>query len=474
MRAPLLTALAMTFLLGACVRRAPEPPPNARAEVRVLFVDRSAREGGDGTRERPYRSVVDALAQPGPLELRVATGLYEGALQLRQGVRVVGTGTVVLHADAERVVDANGGALEGVLIQGGQVGLTAHGDVELLRVGFSGQRKIAIELRSGSLRATALTLEASVSETIGLEIGDGTKATLVGLTSRGPFRRAVELNGGDTSVASGDFVDAVTAVHANAGRLSVRRLTSRGGRGPAVFVGGAKVKLEDADLFGHEYGVLAGQGAQLEVSDLLSVGAERAGVAISQSERAQLEEVTVVDSGTFAGIQLVNANVSVRNFRVHHALTAGVVVRGGTAKLENGVITRTRASDQSSGDGVLVRIGRAELTSVLIADSEGAGVVVGNAAEAKLRDLIVDRAQAGGVVADYQGQIRADSVIIKSARQAAWVAIEGAKIEGAGVWVEGNTESLAWAECNAGSTISLKRVTTTIAPQPTPCVTITR
>ncbi|MFL5318151.1 MAG: right-handed parallel beta-helix repeat-containing protein, partial [Myxococcaceae bacterium] len=229
----------------------------------------------------------------------------------------------------------------------------------------------------------------------------------------------------------------------------------------------------DIAVFGHEYGLLAGAGSRVDAREFLSIHAERAGVAFAQST-ATITDVTVVESGTFAGLQLVNSQVRVQNFRVHGAQTAGVVVRGGSAKLEDGVVTRTTAIDDSSGDGVLVRSGEAELTSVLISDSEGAGVLSGNAAKVTLRDVIVDRAKQGGVVTDYKGSLRADSVVIRNARQAALVAVEGGRISGDAITVEGSTDDVAWAECAADSAIQITRLTSQLVPRQADCVRLTR
>lgn len=149
----------LLVLLSACSRPSLGPP--GRGE---LWVD-GASAGGDGTRERPLRSLSEALARPGPLLVHLASGRYEGPFRLLPGTRLVGEGasTVLTARDpGVAVVGARGEALLGALtVEGGGWGLA--GDGGALRVEgviFRNQALGAIRLGAGSLEGSGLRFEA--------------------------------------------------------------------------------------------------------------------------------------------------------------------------------------------------------------------------------------------------------------------------------------------------------------------------
>lgn len=92
----------MILTLGAC--RGPGLPvaggvPPGREQVRVeVWVDAAWWRPGDGSRERPLRSLAEALARPGPLTVHLAAGAYRGPFTLPEDVRLEGEGpgTVLL------------------------------------------------------------------------------------------------------------------------------------------------------------------------------------------------------------------------------------------------------------------------------------------------------------------------------------------------------------------------------------------
>ncbi|TQF10464.1 hypothetical protein FJV41_39395 [Myxococcus llanfairpwllgwyngyllgogerychwyrndrobwllllantysiliogogogochensis] len=92
----------MILTLGAC--RGPGLPVGGgatpgREQVRVeVWVDAAWWRPGDGSRERPLRSLAEALARPGPLTVHLAAGAYRGPFTLPEDVRLEGEGpgTVLL------------------------------------------------------------------------------------------------------------------------------------------------------------------------------------------------------------------------------------------------------------------------------------------------------------------------------------------------------------------------------------------
>ncbi|RKH52064.1 DUF1565 domain-containing protein, partial [Corallococcus llansteffanensis] len=86
-----------------------------------LWVD-GAVTGGDGTRERPLRSLSEALTRPGSLLVHLAPGRYEGPFLLPEGASLVGAGptSVLTVAGAgPGVVETQGEAsLEALMVEG--------------------------------------------------------------------------------------------------------------------------------------------------------------------------------------------------------------------------------------------------------------------------------------------------------------------------------------------------------------------
>ncbi|WP_254036989.1 hypothetical protein [Myxococcus guangdongensis] len=112
----------MILVLGAC--RSPVPPAQAPAVVprpevgrTEHWVDAAVQGRGEGTREKPWSSLSDALGHPGTLTVHLAAGEYRGSFTLPEGVRLEGKGpatvlvaegpeTVVLRADGSEVESA--------------------------------------------------------------------------------------------------------------------------------------------------------------------------------------------------------------------------------------------------------------------------------------------------------------------------------------------------------------------------------
>ncbi|RKH35005.1 hypothetical protein D7X12_34535, partial [Corallococcus sicarius] len=100
------------ILLCTCAR-----PPLRPARQGELWVD-GAAPGGDGTRERPLRSLAEALARPGPQLVHLASGRYEGPFLLPEGTRLVGAGPTT-------VLTVASGAGAGVVETRGEASLEA-------------------------------------------------------------------------------------------------------------------------------------------------------------------------------------------------------------------------------------------------------------------------------------------------------------------------------------------------------------
>lgn len=459
----------------ACAARqdpAPVVPAQPINPERVVYVDERGFEDGDGSRERPLKSLRRALeSNSGTFTVELASGLYEGPFELRENVTVRGrSNAVVLHAASGVVVSAIGGRLEQLTVQGGVTGIRVAGAVTLLQISLSGQRQTGIEVISGVLTASGVELAASVSETVGLAVREGAKVRMEGGAWRGPFRRGVEVHGGRAELTAVRFDDSVIALHLRAGTAEVKKASARGGRGPAFIVGSGILALEEATIEGHEYGVLAGKGADLLAYIVTVQKTERAAFAFSGA-KGVLRNVTVRDGGAFGGIQLSGSEVKLVSVDVSATAAGGIVINEGEVSVEKARIAAIRNLDGSSGDGILVRGGKATISDLVVSGVEGAGVVSGSHGSVTLNKALISGAAHGALVADSKGQLTASNVIAENIHEGVFAAIEGATMKVDGAEVRSTYDvPLTWADCPSGATLELRRIQTTLDPPTSACV----
>jgi hypothetical protein len=431
-----------------------------------VWVDAAGWRPGDGTRERPLRSLAEALARPGPLTVHLAPGTYPGPFTLPGGVRVEGRGAgsvLFAHGPDAPVLRAGGDAvLVDLAVVGGAWGLevTGGGRVRVERVGFSGQRAGAVRVEAGRLEAEAARFEASVSETTGVLLeGAAVEARLAGSAFTGPYRRAVRVRGAGARVQVEDarFSGPVSAVGVDGGHAEVRRATAEGGRGSAFSVVEGALVLEDVRVTGHEYGVSAMQARRLEVRGFTSARAERAGLGVVRS-RAVLEDVVVQGSGEFGGIQQVGGEVEVRRFRVEGAVEYGLVAVQGTLRARDGTITRVRSSgDGIAGDGLHLRQVEADVEGVVVDGVAGTCVLVAQDARVVLRDAELSGCAHAGLSVDTLGRLEATGVEVRGGGTALAAMGEG-QLRADALTASGLKEGLVWAECQGDTRVRLGRV----------------
>jgi hypothetical protein len=458
--------LALALLVIAACRSASSPPPapgEPAPRGREVWVDGARRESGDGTRERPFRTVVEGLAvRPAPT-IHVGPGLYAGPFLLPAGARLVGVGasTVLYVEGREPVVRAEGGAtLEQLAIQGGGWGVVPAGTLKLEAVAFSGQREGAVRLVGGRLVAQGVRFEASISELVGVSLEGPATADVRESTFLGPWRRGVLMRGAAEAELEGvRFQGAVTALELEGGKVRLRRVTAEGGRGPGVWVGeGGTLHAEEVLVVGHEYG-LASYAAKLEVRGFTSVRAERAGLGLTRST-GRLEDIQVRESGSFGAIQLVDSDLELRAFRVDGVDAYGVQATKGRLRAREGTITRLRSSEGFTGDGLHLRGVKADIEAVEVREAAGVGVLVAQGAEVELRDVTLVGCKNAGVLVETLGRVTAVGLEVRGAGATALAVLRDGELSADVVTASGLMEGLIWAECEGATQVRLGRLRT--------------
>lgn len=485
--------LLAAWVVG-CASVAPRVPtagaaPTQHPPRRELWIDPAALEGGDGSARRPLRRLPDELLAPASeggkgtgtaltLHLHLAPGLYRGPIVLPRGALLEGSGPVtVLFVEPgggpgagagggpreDTVISApEGGRLEHLSVQGGSAGIVASGPLELDSVELSGQRHAAIRLfgdGKGLLEARQLRLEGSLSESRGLELSPGTRAVVASSRFTGAYRRAIQTEEAKLALSDCVFEGPVTGVHQVGGSVSMHRLRLSGGRGPALFVARGKLSLDEVSVHGHEYGLQTGEGAELDVKGFTSVRAERAGLGLVRA-RGRLEDVRVLETGNFGGMQLLESEVEVHRLRIDAARASGVVVRQGKIVLRDLQLSRIRKeleSDDSGGDGVVVAGGEVLVQNARMTALAGAGVLATARARVEVQQLECEACLWGAVTAERGAQVVASDLLVRGGDAAAVLAAHGSRVEVKGLVLRDNPHGPAWADCASGATVRLSR-----------------
>ncbi|WP_263451470.1 DUF1565 domain-containing protein [Hyalangium gracile] len=449
-------------LIAAC--RAPTNPPvvpsTPAPRAGEVWVDGARPQSGDGSRERPFRTLAEGLAvRPAPT-VHIARGMYAGPFQVAAGTRLVGEGdSTVLYAEGrEQVLWLEAGAsLERLSLQGGGWGVEVTGTLRLEGVAFSGQRKGAVRLIGGQLVARGVRFEASLSETVGVSLEEAARADVRESTFLGPWRRGVHVQGGAEAVLEGvSFQGAVMALDQEGGRVQMKRVKVEGGRGPGLLVRDGALELEEAQVTGHEYG-LASNGAKLQVRGFTSVKAERAGLGLTRST-GQLVGLRVRESGSFGALQLVDSDFEVQDFRMDDVDAYGIAATKGRLRARNGSIGKVRSKEGFTGDGLHLRGVVADIEGVEVREASGAGVLAAQAAEVTLRNVTLIGCQQAGLSVESLGRVKATGLEVRGTKGVALAVLRDGDIWADELTASGLAEGLLWAECEGSTRIHLERL----------------
>ncbi|MFZ5470234.1 MAG: hypothetical protein ACOZIN_12435 [Myxococcota bacterium] len=452
----------VVVLLSGCLSPRAELPARSTQAPTERYVDAFAPAGGDGSSQRPYRSLTEALsgAGPRPLVVHLATGMYQGPFRIEGDVALVGGKAAVLYADgaASEVVRLRDAQLERVHVQGGQVGVRVEGRSSLHHVHLSGQRQAALVLAEGAVLTVAGgELAGTVSETVGVRASPRAEANFSGTAFVGAFRRGVEVRGGRAQLTGCRFDGPVTALHLVGGEAHLSDVDVVGGRGPGVFAAQGKLTARWVRVFGHEYGLLTGAGAWVQVEDFSAVRPQRAGVALVGT-RGHLADVVVLEGASYAGLQLLESELELRRVQVHRVSSTGLFARLGSLRLFGAVVTQVRGDGQSGGDGVELRGVKAELEDVVVRDVDGSGVIATVEAEVVAKGVSCARCRFGALVAERRSQVVAYAVEARGCGTSALVVPDEARLSVHGLFSRENAEGPLWAECGQGAQVTLTQV----------------
>jgi hypothetical protein len=395
--------LPLLLLLACSGTRGPSGGPGPGPE---LWVSPEAAPGGRGTRERPLRSLQEALARGPGVRVRLLPGRHVGPVWLPSGAQLQGDGQgVVLVGGVEA---PRGAQLRGLTLEGGIWGVLAAGPLVLEDLTLSGQREAGVRLAQGTLQARGLRLHTpGTRSAVGVSLGEGVRARVQELRVEDAWARGLELRGeGQLELEGLRSMGPAIGFLQRGGEVHLRRAAVGGGTGAGVFVSGGTLVLQDVVILGHEYGLQAGRGTVLRARGLASVGARLAGLALVAS-RAHLEDVHVLRAGAFGSLQLLNSQVQLRRFGIQDAQDQGLSATQGWLEATAGHIVRTRSGGPESGEALHLRDLEARLHTLRVRGAGGPGVLLAEDAQVWVRDLTLEGCTTGGVLVDTRAKLHA-------------------------------------------------------------------
>lgn len=386
----------------------------------VLHVQAGAALGGDGSADRPFAKVSDALAHaPDGAELDLEPGLYEESLELERAATVVGRGKVVLAAPpgaAFAIANRASLRLVGLTVQGGRVGLDAEAPLELVDVRVTGQAETA--LACGERCVLSRTrFESTFPSAVGLRGPGAIAVHQVELS--GPFRRVADL---DRSSLTGEGLTirgAVTGLQLENASADLQDVSIEGLRGACLFASGGELRLRDAEFTGCEVAVELRGGAKvelervdvarclraavtsvqshLEVHDSVFIGPFRDGALVLMGGDSRIDQVLVRQTGEDAILARL-AQVELRHFTVlgarkdSHGDFGNAIFSFDSNLTGQGLLARG-----CEGPALEVQLGSGRLSDVEVEQGGDAAVALEHAARLDLDGLLGTGGSGAGV-----------------------------------------------------------------------------
>ncbi|MGZ3424336.1 MAG: DUF1565 domain-containing protein [Polyangiales bacterium] len=340
-------------------------------DANTLYVDHAAAAGGDGTRDKPFHTIAEALAVTtvdNPV-VAIAAGTYEENLVFTRPARLYGRCPEMVEIKGSGTTPTIDGGktpfeVHRVSITGSYIGLRAYDTtdvrIEEVRVHDTTERAFDFE---GPNDTTEVALHRVLVESpayAGVVVA-GAAATIDDLVVRD-----VKLRGG-----SGGFGVSAT-VHDASGEsstLDLRHSVISGAKQAAVGAYGSKVTVRDVLLQGTGFGKGTGFGlfhapypksgacGPLDVDGLVVDGAHDSGITVRVCDgtiaNTVVRHVATNDKGQYGqGVQIAQSKSQLDHLLIEDVQHVGFVVDGGNATVHGIIVRRVEPAPFEMGLGV--------------------------------------------------------------------------------------------------------------------------
>jgi hypothetical protein len=410
------------LLLAAGVEPVMAPSP----VLRVALPGQALAGRADGSALHPFASIAAALlAAPECATVLLEAGDYSEAVLLERPLVLRGRGAALtrLHAPpgsqgpVVRIHAEASVTLEGLTVEGGAVGIEITGtaapkareewrpvepgpahalvDVTLLR-----QRLTGLQLRFTRVQYRGGTLAEIGPAKLGLGIDVlGSRLEARGLVLRRTGRRGIELR------ASVALLEELTASPAGTGAVQVLDgcdVIIRGGRftghaGTALFVAGARLRLEGVHLEDNDYGAMAARGGVLELDGGEVLGHRVAGVAFVNAS-GLLRRTHLSRGGTEGALSVLQSTgpLLLEDVRIDAPGPNGLHLTRATLVLRRSQISGAVKDKQGDfGDGIYALESDVLLDHSTLSANAGTGVTLTRSALQAVGTLLDGNGRAG-------------------------------------------------------------------------------
>ncbi len=482
-------ALDLPIIFGVCVAAcagAPVRAPGAARGPAVVHVDERAAVGGDGSPQAPFRTPPAGLGAG--VTVRLHAGLYRGPFQLAAGATWEGEGEVVLYGEGPgAVVEAWGGTLRHLSVQGGQVGVRAHGEVRLEAVHFSGHRVAGLEALPGSrVTVQGAHFEAALPGVPGVT-ATGAQVALAQVRFEGGWHRAVTARDSRVTVRQARFLGVAEALHLVGCETRLDDVDIRAGRGTAVFAAGGALAVAGLTVQGHEAALRTGPGVTLLIDGLSAQGAQEVGLALVGAT-GSLRHLRLEGTGPLGAVQVEPGPGGRRGdgrrlvlgpLTVRHARSLGVSVHQSWVRLDEVDIDGVQQEPNGDGTGALgdalhVADADVEVGTLRVGAAEGSAVWV-TAGAALVADTVTSAgAQQGALVVERSASAAVGALVVSGGAGPALSAWEQASASVGRLEVAGGAGPVLWVDCASGARAKVGPLTGAPEPEPSACVERTK
>jgi hypothetical protein len=452
----------VVFVIGCAPRVAV-----GKMSAAEIWVDAYAPVGGTGDKTSPLKTIPQIKSQT---VLHLHSGIYEGPFVFDVPIEIIGHGQVVLSSTSGTTLTMRSGALRNLSIQGGSVGLQVNpgSSVELNHVTVTGFREIGIQSEQSKIQINTIQIESAIPNSKGLHASNGLlSAQHVSL--RGSLWVGLHLDSVRAQIDDFNSLGLKTALRISGGEATVSHADISGGQGPAMVVSGTILKGTHWNITGHEFALLAQKKSAVSLQHVKLEGQQRAAIA-SLNSTLHLSDSEILKSGSYGALQLMDSNSTVEHVTIRQAMDVGILVRKGTGSLKDIHILGVNTSGNSEGDGIQVRDATATLSDLSISDSNGAGVFVSHYAKTDISNYISRHNHFGALMVDRMSKVTVKNLASMASQEPDVTALESCevKIE----FMQTDNEIPFWADCENGSNINVKSLTSKVPPPPSRCVVV--
>ena len=392
----------------------------------ALHVRANAPLGGDGSEERPFAKISEALAHaPHGGTVSLAPGLYEEALVLDRPVTLTGSSakTVIAAPPGSAVsVDVRAPAhLLDLDVQGGRVGVHATAAVQLRDVRLRGQPDAAVDCEAGArCELSQVRIESSFAQASGVR--GGGEVLIDGVEISGPFRRALDVSGSLTGREL--FVHgAVTGLQAAGAKVTLRAARFEDLRGTCIFGARGTLALTGLEVSGCEAGIEVREGEQVELRDAEIARCIR--VAISSTEAKIVGRDLLVQGPSRDGAVMISGgSLSLVDTRFHNPGPTGIAARLAKVHLQGLTVEGARMDrDGDFGDGLFLYDSELSGQGLLARSCEGAAIEA-QLGKGRIAELEVERAGQAALVLEHGATLDVDGLLATGGQGAGLACIE--------------------------------------------------